>query len=178
MELEAGTINCIWNGFTIDEERLAAYEFTDPYMNNNQIVVVMEDSTINSFADMAGKNVAVQDGSSAIKALEKNTELEASLAEVVKTPDNMTALQDLKSGAVDAVVMDECVARYNIEKQGEGFRVLDEVVGQETFGVGFKKGNTELRDKVENALIEMAQDGTMARISTEWFGKDITTIGK
>ncbi|MBQ4313086.1 MAG: transporter substrate-binding domain-containing protein, partial [Clostridia bacterium] len=87
-------------------------------------------------------------------------------------------LMELETGAVDAVVMDEIVARYNIEKQGAKYVVLDEVVGAEEFGVGFNLGNTELRDAVQNALLEMRADGTLESISNEWFGKDITTIGK
>lgn len=176
MELDSGNIDCIWNGFTING-REDEYTWTKPYMNNNQIVVVLAESSIQSFADVQGKVIAVQDDSSALSAIEGNAEFAAMPAETVKTATNLNALMELDSGAVDAVVMDEIVARYNIEKKGANYRVLDEVVGAEEFGVGFKLGNTELRDQVENELLEMAKDGTLAKISNEWFGKDITTIG-
>lgn len=176
MELDAGNIDCVWNGFT-KTGREDLYTWTEAYMNNNQIVVVNEDSAVSSFADLEGKIIAVQDDSSALKAIEKNEEFKNIIGEILKPADNLTALMELKAGSVEAVVMDECVAIFNIEK-GEKFKILDEVVGKEEFGVGFKLGNTELRDKVENTLKEMAADGTMAEISNKWFDKDITTIGK
>jgi len=177
MELESGNIDCIWNGFTINN-REDKYTWTEPYMNNNQIVVVMGDSTVSTLADLAGKTIAVQDDSSALDAIDANTAFKNSIGNLIKTTTNLNALMELESGAVDAVVMDEIVARYAIEKKGENYKVLDEVVGAEKFGVGFKLGNTELRDKVQNTLLEMAEDGKLAEISTEWFGRDITTIGK
>lgn len=177
MELDSGNIDCIWNGFTINN-REDEYTWTEPYMNNNQIVVVMGDSTVSTLGDLAGKTIAVQDDSSALDAIEANTAFKASIGSLIKTTTNLNALMELESGAVDAVVMDEIVARYTIEKKGANYKILDEVVGAEKFGVGFKLGNTELRDKVQKVLEEMAEDGTLAKISNEWFGKDITTIGK
>ncbi len=177
MELDTGNIDCVWNGFTING-RETEYEWTKPYMNNNQIVVVMKDSTINTFADIQGKVVAVQEDSSALTAIDSNADFKSLPKELVKTDTNLNALMELESGAADAVVMDEIVARYMVEKKGENYKVLDEVVGAEEFGVGFKKGNTALRDQVEKTLTEMAKDGTLAKISGDWFGKDITTIGK
>ncbi|MEG6513139.1 amino acid ABC transporter substrate-binding protein [Desulforamulus ruminis] len=177
MELDSGNIDCVWNGFTING-REKEYEWTKPYMNNNQIVVVLADSNVTKLSDLAGKIVGVQDDSSALTAIDGNAEFKNSLKSLVKTPTNLNALMELESGAVDAVVMDEIVARYTIEKKGANYKVLDESIGAEEFGVGFKLGNKELRDKVEAALIEMAKDGKLAEISDSWFGKDITTIGK
>ncbi len=177
MELDSGNIDCVWNGFTING-REDEYTWTSPYLNNEQIVVVMADSAIASFADMTDAVVAVQDESSALGAIEGNADFKATLKEIVKTPTNLDALMELESGAVNAVVMDEFVARYNIEKKGANYKVLDEVVGDEQFGIGFKLGNTELRDKVEATLLELAQEGVLAEVSVEWFGEDIVTIGK
>jgi polar amino acid transport system substrate-binding protein len=177
MELDSGNVDCIWNGFTING-REDEYTWTSPYMNNSQIVVVREDSAITSFSELDGKTIAVQDDSSALTAIDNNAAFKGTVGSIVKTSTNLSALMELESGAVEAVVMDEIVARYNIEKLGGSYKVLDEPVGAEQFGVGFKLGNTDLRDKVENALLEMAEDGTIAEISESWFGKDITTIGK
>ncbi len=178
MELESGNIDCVWNGFTITTARETTYTWTSPYMNNNQIVVVPKDSKLASLADLKGKTVAVQDDSSALDAIEARADFKTSIAKLVKTSTNLNALMELESGSVDAVVMDECVARYNIEKKGGKFKVLEEIVGSEKFGVGFKLGNTTLRDKVETTLLAMAKDGKLKEISTSWFAKDITTIGK
>ena len=94
------------------------------------------------------------------------------------TPDYNTAFMDLEQGAVDAVAMDVIVAGYQIKQRNADFKILDDSLSEEEYGVGFKKGNTELRDKVQGALEEMAADGTLAKISDEWFGEDVTTIGK
>lgn len=176
-ELDAGTIDCIWNGFTMNG-REDNYEWSDPYLDNAQVFVVAEDSGINSTADLAGKIIEVQADSSAEAALddEANAELKASLGSIQTTPDYNTALMDLDMGAVDAIAMDNTVADYKISTGNLALKTLDEPFASEKYAVGFKKGNTELRDKVNEALKEMAADGTMAEISEKWFGKDITTL--
>ena len=177
-ELNSGTIDCIWNGFTMNiEDRPEKYTWTDAYMNNEQVAVVRADATYQSLADLAGTTVAVQAGSTADSAVNANPEFKDSIGQVVDSQDNLLALEQLKAGAVDAVVMDSVVANYQIA-QGAEVRIIDEVLSTELYGVGFKKGNTALRDEVQKCLEEMAQDGTLAEISTKWFGQDITTIGK
>ncbi len=175
-ELASGNIDCIWNGFTISG-REDEYTWTEPYMSNNQVVVVNAGSDISTLADLAGAVVAVQKDSSGLAALEENTELLDSFAELVQVDDYLNAMMELESGAVDAIVMDEIVARYQIQEAGSNFVVLDESVASEEYGVGFALGNEELRDQVQAALEEMAADGTLAEISNEWFGEDITTVG-
>ncbi|MDO4555450.1 MAG: amino acid ABC transporter substrate-binding protein [Lachnospiraceae bacterium] len=176
-ELSSGTIDCIWNGFTING-REDDYTWSEPYMKNNQVFVVRADSGITSSADLAGKIVDVQTDSSAEAALNDNTELSSTFGQLIPVADYNTAFMDLESGAVDAIAMDDTVASYQIEKREADFVVLDESIAEEEYGIGFKLGNTELRDKVQTTLEEMAADGTLAEISNEWFGKDITTIGK
>lgn len=177
-ELETKNIDCIWNGFTITG-RENDYTWTDPYMANKQVFVVKTGSDITTLDDLAGKVVSVQTDSSAEKALENGSpDLVATFEDLVAAPDYLTALMDLESGAVDAVAMDEIVARYQIENKGEAFVMLDEMLAAEDYGVGFLLGNEALRDTVQSTLEEMAADGKLAEISDKWFGKDITTIGK
>ena len=177
MELESGNIDCIWNGFTITG-REDDYTWTTPYMANKQVFVVANDSDIKSQADLAGKVVEVQADSSAEAALKENQDLANTFGQLLTTPDYNTAFMDLEQGAVDAVAMDVIVAGYQIKQRNADFKILDDSLSEEEYGVGFKKGNTELRDKVHGALEEMAADGTLAKISDEWFGEDVTTIGK
>ena len=177
MELESGNIDCIWNGFTITG-REDDYTWTAPYMANKQVFVVANDSDIKSQADLAGKVVEVQADSSAEAALKENQDLANTFGQLLTTPDYNTAFMDLEQGAVDAVAMDVIVAGYQIKQRNADFKILDDSLSEEEYGVGFKKGNTELRDKVQEALEEMAADGTLAKISDEWFGEDVTTIGK
>ena len=175
MELNSGNIDCIWNGFTMNG-REDDYEWSKPYMKNNQVFVVRGDSDINSEADLAGKNVEVQTDSSAEAALNDNSELTSTFGSLTPVADYNTAFMDLESGAVDAIAMDDVVASYQITSRKADFKVLDDVIAAEEYGIGFKKGNTGLRDKVQATLEEMAADGTAAKISEKWFGKDITTI--
>ena len=177
MELESGNIDCIWNGFTITG-REDDYTWTTPYMANKQVFVVANDSDIKSQADLAGKVVEVQADSSAEAALKENLDLANTFGQLLTTPDYNTAFMDLEQGAVDAVAMDVIVAGYQIKQRNADFKILDDSLSEEEYGIGFKKGNTELRDKVQGALEEMAADGTLAKISDEWFGEDVTTIGK
>lgn len=175
MELETKNIDCVWNGFTING-REELYTWTQAYMANKQVFIVRSDAGIATLADLAGKTVAVQKESSAEAALADKADLVATFGDYIKSADYNTAFLDLQQGAVDAVAMDEIVARYQIEKRGEDFAVLSEDLAAEEYGVGFLLGNEALRDKVESTLKEMAKDGTLAEISTKWFGEDITTI--
>ena len=176
MELESGNIDCIWNGFTMTG-REDDYTWTEPYMANQQVFVVANDSDINSQADLAGKIVEVQADSSAEAALKDNTELSSTFSTEI-IPDYNTGFMNLESGAVDAVAMDIVVAKYQIESRSAEFKILDYEIASEQYGVGFAKGNDAVKDQVQKTLEEMAADGTLAKISTKWFGEDITTIGK
>lgn len=173
MELGTGNIDCIWNGFTMTG-REGDYLWTSPYVTNAQVIVVNEKSDIKTAADLAGKVLALQQGSTAENALNSRADIKDSLANTLFVADNVSALNELKAGGVDAVLVDEVVADYYIAKN-PGLKVIDSIA-QESYGVGFALGNSALRDKVETTLQEMAKDGTMKKISEQWFGKDITTI--
>lgn len=177
MELDSGNIDCIWNGFTMTG-REDDYTWSEPYMNNAQVFVVKKDSGIKSQADLAGKTVEVQMDSSGQKALEAEPDLSKTFGQLITTPDYNTAFMDLEQGAVDAICMDEIVAAYQITQRNADMEILPDKLAAEQYAVGFKKGNTALRDKVNKTLDEMAADGTLAKISDKWFSEDITTIGK
>ena len=169
MELNSGSIDCIWNGFTMNG-REDDYTFSDPYVDNSIVVVVAKDSDINKLSDLAGKVVDVQADSSGLAALQgddatdENKELTASFAELQQVADYNTAFMNLESGAVDAVVLDIGVAKYQMSSRGDAFRMLDEQVSSEQYAIGFKKGNTELKDQVQKTLDEMVKDGTFTTI--------------
>lgn len=180
LELSSGSIDCIWNGFTMTEERLEKMSFTSAYLNNDQILVVRNDGTINSLKDAEGKVIGCQSGSSAEEAIESNKEFASSLKSVKKYEDNLTALNDLEVGGIDAVVMDSVVADYTIKIGKRNLTVVEESLSKEAYGIGFRndENGIELRDKVQKVLLEMAEDGTVEKISENWFGKDISVIGK
>ena len=183
MELSSGAIDCIWNGFTING-REEDYTWSQPYVDNSQVVVVASDSGIKTKADLAGKVVAVQKDSSALAALndeenKENIALRDSFKQLIEYADYNTAFMDLEQGAVEAVAIDIGVAQYQIEKREAGaYVMLDEKLATEQYGVGFKLGNTEMRDKVQKTLDEMVKDGTFMKIAEDWGLTDSVCLGK
>ncbi|MDR0722315.1 MAG: amino acid ABC transporter substrate-binding protein [Treponema sp.] len=177
-ELNTGEIDCIWNGFTITEERKAALTFTKPYLKNAQVIVVKADAAYTTLQDLAGKTAGLQAGSSSVDALNDAADLKASLKEVIEYKEYLTALMDLEVGGVDAIIMDLVVANDNINRSGKDFRILEETLAPEEFGIGFRKGDLALANKVWETLEAMAKDGTVSRLTMQWFGADISIIGK
>ena len=173
MELNSGSISCIWNGFTMNG-REDDYTWTKPYVDNSQVVVVRKDSGITQLNDLSGKVVAVQADSSALAALtgedasEENKALCATFKDLQQVGDYNSAFMNLESGAVNAICMDIGVANYEIESRGDKFMMLEDRLSSEEYGIGFKKGNTELRDKVQATLLDMLADGTFDEIAEKW----------
>ena len=173
MELSTGAIDCIWNGFTING-RENDYTWSVPYVDNSQVVVVRADSGISALSDLSGKIVAVQADSSALAAFtgedaeQENIDLAASFKDLQQVGDYNSAFLNLQSGAVDAICMDIGVANYEIASRGDTFHMLSEHVSSEEYGIGFLKGNTELRDQVQETLYEMLSDGTFGKIAKDW----------
>lgn len=173
MELNTGAIDCIWNGFTMTG-REDDYTFSVPYVDNSIVFVVMNDSDIKSKEDLAGKVVVTQADSSALTALtseednDENLALAASFADLQQVADYNTAFMNLESGAVDAIAVDIGVAQYQLASRGDTFRKLDEPLSTEQYGIGFKKGNEELRDQVQDTLFEMYKDGTFDEIAAKY----------
>ncbi|MBP3852336.1 MAG: ABC transporter permease subunit [Erysipelotrichaceae bacterium] len=171
MELESGTIDCIWNGFTING-REDKYTWSTPYMSNYQDIVVRLDSGINTFDDLAGKVVDVQKESTALSALEDNPELMNSFGQLNQVADYNTAIMDLESGAIDAIAMDHFVAIDQI-KGKDNLIILDDHISEEQYAIGFLLGNDELRDEVELVMKEMMEDGTFEKISMKYFNTNV-----
>lgn len=170
MELESGTIDCIWNGFTMNG-REDSYTWSKPYVDNSQVIVVAEDAGITTLDELAGKVVLVQADSSALATLqdeEGQAELAGTFGELTEIADYNTAFMNLEAGAADAVAMDIGVANYQIESRGGGFVILDEQLSTEQYAVGFKLNNGALRDQVQKTLDEMTADGTLEKIAENY----------
>lgn len=170
-ELSSGRIDLIWNGYTITDERKEKVLFTKPYLKNAQVVVTLSDSSITKLADLEDREVGLQKQSSALDAFNANP-ISEKVKGVTEFATNVLALSDLKNGRIEAVILDEIVARYYITKEQESFIILDEALAPEEYGVGVKKGNEELLEKLQSALDEMNEDGTAAKISEKWFGEN------
>ena len=179
MELNSGSIDCIWNGFTING-RENEYEWTEAYVDNSQVVMVKSSSPIKTLADLAGKVVAAQTDTPVLKALQEGgdkADLGKTFKKIVISSNYVSAMMELESGAVDAVAVDIGVAKAKIADTGDKFTILGENIMSEQYGIGFKKGNTTLRDKVQATLKAMVADGAAAEISKKYFdGKDVLII--
>lgn len=177
MELNSGNIDCIWNGFTING-REDEYAWSVPYVDNSQVVVVAEDSGITDLAGLEGKVVAAQAASAALELLSADgdqADLGATFGELREFPDYNTAFAELQAGGVEAVAMDIGVAQYQI-KDREGFVILDEALNSEQYGIGFALDNEELRDQVNESLLELLDDGTFDELAEKYELTDMVCL--
>ena len=183
-ELENGNVDCLWNGFSKTPERDEQFNLSIPYMKNEQIILVKTDSDYQTLEDLAGKTIGVQADSSAESALEaeENKEFKDSLGEIVKIEDYAMAVLEIQNSTIDAISIDEVVARFYLNNDPDAYRILSDSDGNalslatEDYVIGFRKSDNALKEKVEEALREMSSDGTMKTISEEWFGEDVTTV--
>ena len=169
-EIDSGSIDCIWNGFTING-RENDYTWSEPYIDNKQVIVVKSDSGISSLDDLAGKTVETQKDSSALAALQgDNKTLADTFGTLTEVADYNTAFMDLESGACDAVAIDIGVAQYQISSKDnpDDYTILDDYISSEQYGVGFKLGNDDLKDQVQATLDEMYADGTIQAIAANY----------
>ncbi len=171
MELNSGACDCIWSGFTING-REDLYLWSKPYSDNTQKVLVPKDSEIKTLADLAGKQVAVQGATSAYDMLTnakegKLKELKDSFAALSTYETYTAAIADMNAGAIDAVVIDVTQGNFQISKN-PNLVFLDEDLATEQYGIGFRLGDTELRDSVEKAIAELKKDGTFEAIGKKY----------
>ena len=176
-ELKSGRVDILWNGLDITDKRKENMLFSEPYMDNRQIVFVAKNGkvAVASEADLAGKTIGTQSGGTTEEYFENKPELKASMKEVKYYPDYINAFMDLENGRLDAVVGDEIIGRYYISKHPDEIQAIDTVIGTVSqFGIAFRKDDQKLRDEVQKVFDEMKADGTVAKISEKWFAKDIT----
>lgn len=175
LELKNGNIDLIWNGLSITDARKKEMLFSDPYMNNRQIVVVAAGSGIASIADLAGKVVAAQTESSAMEAIEAQPDVMDSFSRLIESPEYVEAFMELKQGSVDAVVIDETMGHYCIahDTDPDFFAVLEDNFGEEQYGIAFRLEDKAFRDKIQETLNAIIADGKGEEISNKWFGENI-----
>jgi polar amino acid transport system substrate-binding protein len=167
MELNSGAIDCIWNGFTMNG-REDSYLFSEPYVDNSIVYVVNADSDIQTEADLAGKYVITQAGSSALAALQDKADVVATFAALDEIADYNTAFMNLEAGTNDAIAVDIGVAQYQLQTKADKFRMLEEPLSTEQYAIGFRMDDTELRDTVQATLNEMVEDGTFMEIASNY----------
>ncbi len=171
LELNAKNIDMIWNGLTITDERKEQILFSDPYLNNRQIVMTRGDIPMESLNDLSGLTVGVQLESSGQSALESNA-IFSDIDEMVKFDSYLEAILDLNSGRIDAIVIDEVMGRYILSQNTYSLEVSDVSLGDEEYGIGFRLDDASLCDKIDEILSELQGEGVTASISEYWFSED------
>ena len=163
MEINSGAIDCLWNGMTYNG-RENDYTWSEPYVDNTIVIAVNADSDIQTEADLAGKMVVAQAASSADTALNDNPELKDTFSGYETIKDYNDAFMQMDAGVYDAIAVDIGVAQFQLASNEGKFRILEEPLSTEQYAIAFAKGNTELRDQVQETLNEMAADGTIEKI--------------
>lgn len=172
-ELNTGNIDMIWNGYSITPEREEIVQFSDPYIENRQVIIVKADGDVYTKADLAGRFVATQEQSASLAAVLADKEFAESIdgGTPITYATFVEVFSDLNNERVDAIVVDETMASYYLEQTGDtdNYRILDENFGEEFYGVGFRKSDTEFVEEFNQVLAEVIEDGTFAEIKSNWF---------
>ncbi|HZJ99321.1 MAG TPA: amino acid ABC transporter substrate-binding protein [Tissierellaceae bacterium] len=174
-ELDTGNIDLIWNGYSITDERLEKVNFTKPYLDNQQIIVALSSSDIETKADLENRVVCTQNSSSALQAIENSGAKDSFKdGDIILFDTYNEAFMDVEAGRADVVVADEVLAKYYISERGaEKYKIVEGDFGDEEYGVGVRKGDKTLLDNLNKVLDEMKADGAAAKISEKWFGDNI-----
>ena len=182
VQLDAKECDCVWSGMTIlDSMKEAGYVISAPYYDNTQVIMVKEGSDIKSSADLAGKVVAVQLGTSGEALLADGgdlADLAATFADLTTCDSFLKCFTELGGGAVDAVIVDKPVA-VSYAESNKGFTVLDEGLGAEQYGIAFRAGDEELCATVEDAVAQLVANGTYAEIAAKYpdIANNLTLLG-
>ncbi|XMB67534.1 amino acid ABC transporter substrate-binding protein [Mycoplasmatota bacterium zrk1] len=175
-ELNNGNIDMIWNGYTITQERKEKVNFSTPYISSRQVIITLIDSEIDKISDLEGKVLATQTGSSSLNAITESEELMSFVSEdeIILFGSYNEAFIDLKARRIDAIVADEILVRYYMSSNEETeYKILDDDLGYDEFGIGLRKESTDLLELINNLLDEMKQDKRAAKISVKWFAENI-----
>ena len=179
-ELQNGTIDAIWNGYSATDERREKVAFTIPYMQNTQILVVKKTSGIHSVEDMTGKVLGAQNGSSGMLDFEEHPEV---LKNRVKGGDAdqyqsvNEAIIDLRNDRIDALLIDRVYADYYLTTEGiaDEYDTIPSGFESESFAVGVRSADKKLLEAINQAFKELYQEGIFQQISQKWFGEDVAT---
>ena len=172
-ELESGRVDAIWNGMTITLDRAEQMTISKKYFDNQLIILTTSSSAINSLSDLNGKVVGVESTSSSHISILNNLDLKNSLSSLKEYNTSNAALLALESGQIDAMIVDYIYAKYYVLENTDKFKICDAVVGVEEYGIGYLKGSISLKEKIDEIIDKLAEEGIMEDISIKWFGKNL-----
>ena len=179
-ELQNGTIDAIWNGYTATDERKEKVAFTIPYMENQQVLVSKKSQNIHSIQDMTDKVLGAQAGSSGYLNFEGQPERLKNRVKDQKANQYQSfneALIDLKNDRIDALLIDRVYANYYLQSEGilNDYNVFSAGFESEAFAVGVRPADKTLLAALNQAFISLYQEGKFQEISQKWFGEDVAT---
>lgn len=175
-ELSSGNIDCIWNGFAYNEERAQTMTLTDSYIKGENYFILKNGTTVASQEELKGMKIGVQTGSIQAQDLEKSEF--GKTVEIIEYGDNLTAFMDLETEGIDALFCSNIIGNYLITSKGKDYETVpsENITVSNGSVIAFKQGNTKLRDKIQNALAKLNEEGKLLEISEKWFGKDMIII--
>ena len=178
MELKAGTIDCVWNGMSVTPERKEDMALSDKYLNNKIVLMALADSDtdVTDASQLADLKIGTQVDSSALGVLKSNEAYDSFKDNVQEYDTYDTAIMDLKAGRIDVIAVDQVLGEYTNNNLGGEMKECTYDLGDDFYVIGFAKDNTELRDKVNDALKTLVDNGEAAKISEKWFGRDIVIL--
>ena len=178
MELKAGTIDCVWNGMSVTPERKENMALSDKYLNNKIVLMSLADSDtdVTDASQLADLKIGTQVDSSALGVLKSNEAYDSFKDNVQEYDTYDTAIMDLKAGRIDVIAVDQVLGEYTNNNLGGEMKECTYDLGDDFYVIGFAKDNTELRDKVNDALKTLVDNGEAAKISEKWFGRDIVIL--
>lgn len=177
MELSSKRIDCIWNGMSATPERQENMALTKKYLNNKIVIFAKDDSVkVNSAADLAKYNIGTQAQSSALEVMQANPDYDKFSAKVAEYKTYDEAILDMRAGRIDCIVMDEVLGEYKNSKMDDKMALCDYSFGDDFYAIGCRQGETDLADKISGAIQELIDDGTAAKISDKWFGRNIVIL--
>lgn len=178
-ELANQTIDLIWNGYSKTADREKTVVFSLPYLANRQVLLVKKSSGITEAAQMAGKNLGAQSGSSGYDAFTNQPEVLKNIVndnDAVQYSSFTEGFLDVKAGRIDALLIDEIYAGYYLanEADGDDYTLIDTGYDSENFAVGMRKSDTLLQEKIDTTIQALVDDGTFAKLTKKWFNEELS----
>ena len=174
-ELSAGTVDCLWNGMSVTPDRIEGMALTYKYLNNKIVLMSLADSDLDvtSADQLKDLKIGTQAGSAALEMLQANEAYDSFKDNISEYDKYDTAIMDLKAGRVDVIAVDQVLGEYTNNNLGGEMKECTYSLGDDFYTIGCASDNTELRDKINDALKKLIDDGKATEISEKWFGKDI-----
>ena len=177
MELSSKRIDCIWNGMSATKDRQESMALTKKYLNNKIVVMTLDDKvTVDSVDDLKKLNIGTQTDSAALETMQDNEAFATFSDKITEYNTYDEAILDMQAGRIDCIVVDQVLGEYKNTQMNGAMNECSFDFGDDFYAIGCRKGETDLADKISEAIKALIDDGTAAKISTKWFGKDIVIL--